>query len=196
MIKDIYLENLLTEDGHEDVPSAIRKLKTSIEDCQEIIQKLESVGDIELPTWWMGKVIESSDRLNKARDYILNSELTEAPLNSPSQLPFSSTLTSPFSNEPWIKFPHPLTYTALLKSPFDLTPVENPKEGEEYLLFYVNLMTLDYVEAIIPGDFVKATKDMDSIETILGKRNIAQNGFVYSRRAEQNEGFKIREGCG
>ena len=77
MIKDIYLENLLTEDGHEDVPSAIRKLKTSIEDCQEIIQKLESVGDIELPTWWMGKVIESSDRLNKARDYILNSELTE-----------------------------------------------------------------------------------------------------------------------
>ena len=77
MIKDIYLENLLTEDGHEDVPSVIRKLKTSIEDCQEIIQKLESVGDIELPTWWMGKVIESSDRLNKARDYILNSELTE-----------------------------------------------------------------------------------------------------------------------
>ena len=60
-----------------------------------------------------------------------------------------------FQNEPWIKFPHPLTYTALLKSPFDLTPIENPKEGEEYLLFYVNLMTLDYVEAIIPGDFVK-----------------------------------------
>ena len=96
MIKDIYLENLLTEDGHEDVPSAIRKLKTSIEDCQEIIQKLESVGDIELPTWWMGKVIESSDRLNKARDYILNSELTEAPLNSPSQLPFSSTEAQKF----------------------------------------------------------------------------------------------------
>ena len=97
MIKDIYLENLLTEDGHEDVPSVIRKLKTSIEDCQEIIQKLESVGDIELPTWWMGKVIESSDRLNKARDYILNSELTEENLsNSPSQLPFSSTEAQKF----------------------------------------------------------------------------------------------------
>ena len=109
---------------------------------------------------------------------------------------FIGVPTSPFSNEPWIKFPHPLTYTALLKSPFDLTPVDNPKEDEEYLLFYVNFMTLDYVEAIIPGDFVKATKDMVSIETALGKRNISQNGFVYSRRAEQNEGFKIREGCG
>ena len=109
---------------------------------------------------------------------------------------FIGVPTSPHSNDPWIKYPHPLTYTALLKSPFDLTPVENPKEGEEYLLFYVNLMTLDYVEAIIPGDFVRATKDMDSIDTALGKRNISQNGFIYSRRAEQNEGFKIREGCG
>ena len=109
---------------------------------------------------------------------------------------FIGVPTSPFSDEPWIKYPHPLTYTALLKSPFDLTPVENPQEGEEYLLFYVNLMTLDYVEAIIPGDFVKATKDMDTIKTALGDRNIAQNGFVYSRRAEQSEGFKIREGCG
>ena len=52
---------------------------------------------------------------------------------------FIGVPTSPHSNDPWIKFPHPLTYTALLKSPFDLTPVENPKEGEEYLLFYVNL---------------------------------------------------------
>ena len=57
-------------------------------------------------------------------------------------------------------------------------------------------MTLDYVEAIIPGDFVKASKDMDNINTALGKRNISQNGFIYSRRAEQSEGFKIREGCG
>jgi len=37
---------------------------------------------------------------------------------------------------------------------------------------------------------------MDTITTALGDRNIAQNGFVYSRRAEQSEGFKIREGCG
>ena len=67
---------------------------------------------------------------------------------------------------------------------------------KEYLLFYVNLMTLDYVEAIIPGDFVLASEKENSIETALGNRNVSQPGFIYSRRAEQNEGFKIREGCG
>ena len=30
----------IQEDGHTDVPSAIRKLKTSIEDCQDILKKL------------------------------------------------------------------------------------------------------------------------------------------------------------
>jgi hypothetical protein len=109
---------------------------------------------------------------------------------------FIGVPTDPFSNHPWIKYPHPLTYVALLNSPNDLTPVENPVPGKEYLLFYVNLMTLDYVEAIIPGDFVLASKKENSIETALGSRNICQAGFVYSRRAEQNEGFKIREGCG
>ena len=57
-------------------------------------------------------------------------------------------------------------------------------------------MTMDYIEAIIPGDFVIATKETDKINTAMGERNISQSGFVYSRRAEQNEGFKIREGCG
>ena len=104
--------------------------------------------------------------------------------------------TDPFSSDPWVKYPHPLTYVALLNSPNDLTPVENPVPGKEYLLFYVNLMTLDYVEAIIPGDFVLASEKENSIETALGKRNVSQAGFIYSRRAEQNEGFKIREGCG
>ena len=109
---------------------------------------------------------------------------------------FIGVPTDPFSSNPWVKYPHPLTYVALLNSPNDLTPVENPVPGKEYLLFYVNLMTLDYVEAIIPGDFVLASEKENSIETALGKRNISQAGFIYSRRAEQNEGFKIREGCG
>ena len=109
---------------------------------------------------------------------------------------FIGVPTDPFSSNPWVKYPHPLTYVALLNSPNDLTPVENPVPGKEYLLFYVNLMTLDYVEAIIPGDFVLASEKENSIETALGKRNVSQAGFIYSRRAEQNEGFKIREGCG
>ena len=109
---------------------------------------------------------------------------------------FIGVPTSPFSDEPWVKYPHPLTYVALLNSPNDLTPVENPIPGKEYLLFYVNLMTLDYVEAIIPGDFVLASEMQSNITTALGDRNVSQPGFIYSRRAEQNEGFKIREGCG
>ena len=35
-------------------------------------------------------------------------------------------------------------------------------------------MTLDYVEAIIPGDFVLASKKENSIETALGSRNVSQ----------------------
>lgn len=102
----------------------------------------------------------------------------------------------PTSDEPWVKYPHPLSYTALLNSPNDLSPVESPEAGKEYLLFYVNFATLDYIEAIIPGDFVIPANDTQTIETIMGKRNISQRGFIYSRRAEVDEGFKIREGCG
>ena len=102
----------------------------------------------------------------------------------------------PNSEESWAKYPHPLSYTALLNSPNDLTPVKNPKAGKEYLLFYVNFATLDYIEAIIPGDFVLPANDTPTITTIMGERNISQRGFIYSRRAEVDEGFKIREGCG
>lgn len=109
---------------------------------------------------------------------------------------FIGVPTDPLSEEPWIKYPHPLTYISLLNSPNDLTPVEKPEPGKEYLLFYLNFVTMDYIEAIIPGDFVIASENKDEVMTALGKRNISQSGFIYSRRAEQNEGFKIREGCG
>ena len=102
----------------------------------------------------------------------------------------------PNSDEPWVKYPHPLSYTALLNSPNDLTPVTNPEAGKEYLLFYVNFATLDYIEAIIPGDFVIPAADTPRVQTVMGERNICQRGFIYSRRAELDEGFKIREGCG
>jgi len=109
---------------------------------------------------------------------------------------FIGVPSSPFSDDAWIKYPHPLTYSVLLKSPHDLTPVESPEPGEEYLLFYVNFSTLDYLEAIVPGDFVLASQINNKITTNLGDRNVSQQGFIYSRRAEIKEGFKIREGCG
>ena len=63
----------IKEDGHTDVPSAIRKLKTSIEDANDILNKLNSMSEEEsLPSWWTDKITLSANYLNKARDYILN----------------------------------------------------------------------------------------------------------------------------
>tara|TARA_B100000073_G_scaffold66723_1_gene49341 strand:+ start:728 stop:949 length:222 start_codon:yes stop_codon:yes gene_type:complete len=72
----IKLKQLLKEDGHTDVPSAIRKLKTSIEDCQDILKKLESMQEESLPSWWTDKITLASNYLNKARDYLLNTDET------------------------------------------------------------------------------------------------------------------------
>ena len=67
------IQEELNEDGHTDVPSSVRKLKTSIEDANEIIGKLQSMSDEQpLPSWWSDKITLSANYLNKARDYILN----------------------------------------------------------------------------------------------------------------------------
>ena len=68
----------IKEDGHTDIPSAIRKLKTSIEDANDIMNKLNSMSEEQsLPSWWTDKITLSANYLNKARDYILNSKETE-----------------------------------------------------------------------------------------------------------------------
>ena len=72
----IKLKQLLKEDGHTDIPSAIRKLKTSIEDCQDILKKLESMQEEPLPSWWTDKITLASNYLNKARDYLMNTDET------------------------------------------------------------------------------------------------------------------------
>ena len=62
----------LMEDGHTDVASACRRLKTSIEDAQEmlnVLTQMDQEGD--LPSWWMNKASIASDYLNKMRDYLL-----------------------------------------------------------------------------------------------------------------------------
>jgi len=75
--------NIISEDGHTDVPSARRKMKTSVEDAMQILQGLEAMSDEgELPSWWMGKVTLAADYLNKARDYFLVSEAKE---NAPKE---------------------------------------------------------------------------------------------------------------
>tara|TARA_R100000152_G_C6780061_1_gene212377 strand:+ start:1949 stop:2863 length:915 start_codon:yes stop_codon:yes gene_type:complete len=61
----------LNEDGHTDKPSAIRKLKVSIENAEAILKALES-NDKELMSWWMDKITLANDYLSKAKDFIEN----------------------------------------------------------------------------------------------------------------------------
>jgi hypothetical protein len=70
----------VNEDGHIDVPSAVRKLKLSIEDSQQMLEKLSTMSpEDSLPAWWMDKISIASNNLNKSRDYLLTSgEVTEA----------------------------------------------------------------------------------------------------------------------
>ena len=89
LLKDIELGKVYTdkdrkpfkvnEDGHTDVPSAIRQLKLSIEDSEELLKKLESMDkESSLPAWWTDKITLASNYLNKSRDYLLNSNLDES----------------------------------------------------------------------------------------------------------------------
>ena len=60
------LEANINEDGHTDVPSAIRKLKTATEDAVQILQALEGRPDEELPSWPLSPLLMLiPDRPNK-----------------------------------------------------------------------------------------------------------------------------------
>ena len=101
LLKDIEIGKVYTdkdrkpfkvnEDGHTDVPSAIRKLKLSIEDSEELLKKLESMDkESSLPAWWTDKITLASTYLNKSRDYLLNSNLDESFAGMSSPPPHSS----------------------------------------------------------------------------------------------------------
>jgi len=64
-------EMALNEDGHSDVPSAVRAMKTIIEDAGQMLQTLEQMGEGSLPTWWTNKMAVSASMMNKMRDYLL-----------------------------------------------------------------------------------------------------------------------------
>jgi hypothetical protein len=64
-------EMALNEDGHSDVPSAVRAMKTIIEDAGQMLQALEQMGEGSLPTWWTNKMAVSASMMNKMRDYLL-----------------------------------------------------------------------------------------------------------------------------
>jgi hypothetical protein len=97
---------------------------------------------------------------------------------------FVARAGSPADESSWIKVPHPLTWVGLFASPQRLELVPDSELGEDRLLFYVNLMCLDYLEAVVPGDIVARQLGPDGV------------GYIYRRRATEEEGFAIREGCG
>ena len=74
--KDTQHEQQLDEDGHDDVPSAVRAMKTIAEDAMEMLQALEQM-DGALPTWWTNKMAVSASMLNKMRDYLLVPSMEE-----------------------------------------------------------------------------------------------------------------------
>ena len=71
--KNIAKENRkeTNEDGHTDVPSAIRNCETIIEDAMRMKQKLETMQG-ELPSWMTQMIAVAASDLNSARDYLLN----------------------------------------------------------------------------------------------------------------------------
>ena len=71
------ISTVRSEDGHVDVASAIRHCKTIIEDCNDIMSKLNDMGEQPLPSWLTDKITVAADDLNGARDYLMNPQ-TEA----------------------------------------------------------------------------------------------------------------------
>ena len=99
---------------------------------------------------------------------------------------FVNQAADPLDETAWIKYPHPLTFVSLLDSPGNLSPVSPEEFGKPRLLFFMNFTCLDYLEAIVSGDFV----------TRVRTPSFYQHGFLYERRADASEGFQAREGCG
>jgi GH24 family phage-related lysozyme (muramidase) len=80
------------EDGHDDVPSAVRAMKTMAEDALEMLDALEQM-DGSLPTWWTNKMAVSASMLNKMRDYLLVPSLEERDQYAPCPQTDSATKT-------------------------------------------------------------------------------------------------------
>ena len=71
-------DEVIKEDGHTDVPSAVRQCKTIVEDATQMMGKLQSMnGEESLPTWWTNKLAVASNSMNKMRDYLLVPSMQE-----------------------------------------------------------------------------------------------------------------------
>lgn len=134
----------------------------------------------------LAELMTDTRRVLKARQ---DGELVPVPISdglglTESLAVFFGKAGDPADEATWIKVPHPLTWVGLFASPQRLELVPDDELGADRLLFFVNFMCLDYLEAVVPGDVVCRQLGPDG------------PGFVYRRRASEEEGFAIREGCG
>ena len=71
-------DEVIKEDGHTDVASAVRQCKTIVEDATQMMGKLQSMsGEDSLPSWWTNKLAVASNSMNKMRDYLLVPSMQE-----------------------------------------------------------------------------------------------------------------------
>lgn len=76
--------NPLTEDGHTDVASAMRKMKVACENAEQLLEALSQMPqEGDLPSWWMSKATLAANYLSKMRDYLVYSpdEQMQRPLD-------------------------------------------------------------------------------------------------------------------
>ena len=106
--------NKVNEDGHMDIPSAIRKCKVIIDGAQDIMEKLGGMSQEQddLPSWWMDKVTLATDYINKADDYINNSgqindaSITEGrpiPMDTPNEFAYKDFKKHAYKNRSQFK---------------------------------------------------------------------------------------------
>ena len=171
----------VNEDGHTDVPSAIRKLKLSIEDSQQILQKLKSMNQEDsLPSWWTDKITLASNYLNKSRDYLLKGGKVKEGFGGVSSPP-------PFSSPEAKK----VVDDALRSYSKDLRKLQGRVVKDWMSKAKAGVIDyFDIVRGLTTGDITKAHPyESDFLHKVLNKDKIIQRFRQYFGG---NKGFKSR----
>ena len=65
-------DEMLMEDGHQDVASARRKAVLIMEDAAQLLMKLKNMDPMDsLPSWWMNKMSVTAAYMDSMRNYLL-----------------------------------------------------------------------------------------------------------------------------
>ncbi len=91
----------MSEDGHADVASALRKCKTIMEDASDIHTKLAMMGTMDsLPSWWTNKLAVAAAYMDSMRDYLLYPTNEEVEVNQIGEMRYRHGILKIKSNTP------------------------------------------------------------------------------------------------